>query len=85
MNGQLASIAGRPVERGQGGSSNHVAAFLHEVVGVGEHQRRRRPARVLGGPAIAPLQTRRPQWTGCETKAAAGSAVFFAVVPATMR
>ena len=44
MNGQLASIAGRPAEGGEGGSSDDIAAFLHEVAGVGEHQRRRRPA-----------------------------------------
>ena len=48
MNGQLASIAGRPAEGGQRGSSDDIAAFLHEVAGVGEHQRRRRPAQ---GPA----------------------------------
>jgi hypothetical protein len=44
VNGQPASIAGRPAEGGEGGSSDYVAVFLHEVAGVGEHQRRQRPA-----------------------------------------
>jgi hypothetical protein len=60
VNGQVASIAGRPAEGGVDGSSDHVAAFLHEVAGVGKYQRRRAPrTRIVAPPVISRRRVRR--------------------------